>query len=199
MPIPTPVEPRCGRSWTLRLCGGAGLALWGVLAIGTLAALGRAHGATGGVSDDAEWRRLAAENCAGWRVRHRVGRDAVAAGLVLDHLARRGRIPGVAEEVWVATESAASRRLAGLGWRVRVGTAGEVTPARLEVATAEGAAVWTGRFQLGQTVRGPVAIWDLRALAELGLGRELPPVVPIGCATTPNDDYETTDRPRTIL
>ncbi len=172
---------RAGR----RLAGGAFLALWGVLAVGTLVGLGRAHGAGMTGADDAEWRRLAAENCAGWRVYHRVGTDARTAAVVLDHLARRGRIPGVVEEVWVATETAASRRLVDLGWRVRLDGSADLRPARLEVMAADGAPIWSGRFQLAATGPGPVAIWDLRALAELGRGRGLPPVVPVGCYAAP--------------
>jgi hypothetical protein len=167
-------------SLTKRRLAGLFFVIWGGAAIGLVAVLGRAGCETALGGGDAVVARPAV--AAGWQMRQWLPADPVLAGVIAGQLAKRGPLPGVQEEIFIAGRAGLmGERLRRAGWKVSRAAPGEEP--RVEIFSPGRVLEWSGRFRAEDFLSEETVVLDTVLLGKVARGEAVMPFVPVGCAT----------------
>lgn len=139
----------------------------------------------------AEWSRVAAALASqpGWRLRHVLPAEEASSRALLDHLASRGRLPGLSEVISGPMSADRAARLRDAGWVVDPDfvsdPSGSLFSGWLEIHAPDGGLVWRGAYQASDLASGAGVLREDLPLAAALTARPFPPFVPALCATNP--------------
>lgn len=119
---------------------------------------------------------------AGWHVRHWLPAGHALTPLIGLHLAARGPLPGVKEEIYlVGPSDRLAERLRAAGWAVRVAEIG--AEPRIEIFAPDQTLRWSGVFRDSDLGVAGATVLDTLVLEKIARGESVAPFVPVGCVT----------------
>lgn len=128
--------------------------------------------------------RLTPAEARGWTLRYVLSPLGGAGEALASHLAERGRLPDLGQQVALAARSPWTQRLAAAGWAATECVAADLASPipRLEILNRQGSIVWSGNLPDDELRVSGAEILDQALVARVARGQPTPRIVPVGCA-----------------